>query len=176
MTEKDEFAPIVAPLNRYLTKMTEDPLRLSVLAEHALVEEMIENVIAEAVSNSECFDVPQMSFWKKLKIIRTLAGSDEKHKTIWTAIEKLNKLRNAAAHKDYDNFREERFADLANFFYPDPAFRGARSREILLHELALSVPDFLPGCNPSFGIFAKGLEKGPAPRQSIDHGSGARDP
>jgi len=37
-----------------------------------LFEEMIENVIAEAVPNSGCFEVPKMQFWRKLQIIRAL--------------------------------------------------------------------------------------------------------
>jgi hypothetical protein len=153
MPAEDELAP----LKRYFARMTEDPLRLYILAAHALIEETIENAVAEAVPNSECFNVPRMPFWEKLKIIRTLAGSDERSKAIWTAIEKLNKLRNAAAHKDYDKLRDERFADLANFFYPDPTIRAARSREILLHELVTFCGGFLAAIQYKF----RNLRKAP---------------
>jgi hypothetical protein len=44
------------PLFRYRDRVTNDPLRLAILAAHALIEEMIELVIAEAVPNSECFE------------------------------------------------------------------------------------------------------------------------
>jgi hypothetical protein len=49
-----------------------------------------------------------MQFWKKLKIVRTLEPSD-KHALVWKSIEKLTNLRNAAAHRDYETLREERF-------------------------------------------------------------------
>jgi hypothetical protein len=60
----------VEPFVRYLTQMTEDPVRIVILGAHALVEEMIEAVIAEAVPESECFDVPGMRFDDKLKILK----------------------------------------------------------------------------------------------------------
>lgn len=128
----------LSPLFRYWRRAKDDPLRVSILAAHALIEELIENVIAEAVPNSDCFEVPKMRFWQKLKVIKALDSKDrdrlpEGH-MLWKCIEKLTDLRNAAAHRDYERKRDELFNDFADFFYPDPAFRAARSREHLLQE------------------------------------------
>ena len=62
--EEDHFDPLF----RYRRRVTDDPIRLHILAAHALIEEMLELVIAEAVPNSECFEVSKMQFWKKLDI------------------------------------------------------------------------------------------------------------
>jgi len=99
------------PLFRYRKRVTEDPIRLHVLAAHALIEEMLELVIAEAVPNSECFEVSKMQFWKKLDIVRTLERQihadrpSESDELIWEYIRKLTRLRNAAAHKDYEELQ-----------------------------------------------------------------------
>ena len=151
MVKKEDLEPLF----RYRERVTNDPLRLAILAAHALIEEMIELVIAEAVPNSECFEVPKMQFSKKLQIIRTLTASDdgpssEGHKLLWKCIEKLTNLRNAAAHRDYGALREERFTDLAEFFYPDPAFRSARDRQTLLQEATEICAGMLFGMQISF--------------------------
>ena len=124
---------------------------------------MIENVIAEAVPNSGCFEVPKMQFWKKLKIVRTLAPSDggpysAGYKVLWRCIEKLTNLRNAAAHKDYEILRDERFTDLAEFFYPDAAFRTARSRELLLQESTEICAGMLMGMRHNFERHRQGSQ------------------
>jgi hypothetical protein len=146
------------PLFRYRKRVAEDRLRLEILAAHALIEEMIELVIAEAVPNSECFEVPKMQFWKKLKILRTLEPS-EKHALVWKNIEKLTNLRNAAAHRDYETLREERFTDLAEFFYPDPAARAVRDRETLLEESTEFCAGFLMGIRDSFRHLRQGSQE-----------------
>jgi len=128
------------PLFRYRKRVTEDPLRLEILAAHALIEEMIELVIAEAVPNSECFEVPKMAFWKKLKIIGALKPPIEP--LVLRNIEKLTNLRNAAAHRDYETLREERFRDLAEFFYRDPVVQATYDRETLWEEST----EFCAGC------------------------------
>jgi hypothetical protein len=53
---------------KYRDRVTNDPLRLQILIAHVLIEELIEQVIAEAVPNSDCFKVPKMWFRQKLKI------------------------------------------------------------------------------------------------------------
>jgi hypothetical protein len=142
-------------LFRYRKRVTEDPLRLEILAAHALIEEMIELVIAEAVPNSECFEVPKMQFWKKLKIIRALDPS-EKHALVWKFIVKLSELRNVAAHKDYEKFRDERFKDLAEFFYPDPAVRAVHGWDTLLEEGTEFCAGFLMGMRDRFRHLRQG--------------------
>jgi hypothetical protein len=89
---------------------------------------MIESVIAQAVPNSEDSDVPSMRFTDKLKDLAALDSSITQS-AIWQLIHKLNKLRAAAAHKDYQSLREERFAELKKELlstYPNtiPAGRG----------------------------------------------------
>ncbi len=82
---------------------------------------MLELVIAEAVPNSECFEVSKMQFWKKLDIVRTLEReihADKPRKSgesIWECIRKLTSLRNAAAHKDYEELQERLFTEFAKF-------------------------------------------------------------
>jgi hypothetical protein len=99
------------PYAQYLRQVTDDHVRVAILVTHALVEELIESVIAEAVPKSECFDVPNMRFSDKLKVIRALDTSMTES-AVWPLIQHLNKLRNAAAHKDYQSKREKGFADL----------------------------------------------------------------
>jgi hypothetical protein len=123
------------PLFHYQKRVIDDPLRLSILAAHALLEELIELVIAEAVPHSECFEVPKMQFWKKVHIIRALVKVElpsEGDAVLWECIEKLTSLRNAAAHKDYDKLRDQRFTDMEKFLKPDPSRAG--HREIILEE------------------------------------------
>jgi hypothetical protein len=95
---------------RYLEQLNEDPVRIAILAAHSFIEEMIEGVIAEAVPNSECFDVPSMRFTEKLRIIRRLDPDGE---VVWRVVSALNDLRAAAAHRNYTELRDERFAKLA---------------------------------------------------------------
>src|SRR5258708_94162 len=123
------------PYFRYMDQVTNDPLRIRILVTHILIEEMIENAIA-AAPNSECSNVPKMRFWQKLKILRALVPADEAFTPLWQVCEKLNNLRNAAAHRSYETERDQRFTELATSFYPDPAFRETRDRETLLREVA----------------------------------------
>ena len=132
LTDEPDFEPFL----RYLAQITNDPIRIKILVTHVLIEEMIENVIAAAVPNSECFDVPKMRFWQKVKILRGLVPPDEAFTPLWQVCKKLNNLRNAAAHRDYETLRDQRFTELATSFYPDPAFRETRDRETLLREVA----------------------------------------
>jgi hypothetical protein len=150
-----EIPSHIKSLVRYRQRVTEDPLRLEILAAHALIEELIELVIAEAVPHSEVFEVPKMQFWRKLQIIRALVPKEEREANdafalVWKCIEKLTKLRNAAAHRNYDELRENLFTDLAEFFYPDPAFRVARDRDTLLEEMTETCAGFLMGMQESF--------------------------
>jgi hypothetical protein len=142
--------PGIKSLLRYRDRVIEDPLRLSILAAHALIEEMIELAIAEAVPNSECFEVPKMQFRRKFEIIQALEPADRDGKTYWKCIEKLTNLRNAAAHRDYETLREERFRDLAEFFYPDPDFRVGLGRETILEEVTETCAGYLLGMQRSF--------------------------
>jgi hypothetical protein len=144
----EEIDPQIKSLIRYRQRVTDDPLRLSILAAHALIEEMIELVIADAVPNSECFEVPKMQFSRKLKILGALKPPIEP--LVLRNIEKLTSLRNAAAHRDYETLREERFRDLAEFFYPDPATRAARDRETLLEESTEFCAGYLMGMQDRF--------------------------
>jgi hypothetical protein len=130
LTDEPDFKPFF----RYLDQITNDPLRVKILITHALIEEMIENVIAAAVPNSECFDVPNMRFAQKLKILRSLVPSHETITTLWGLCERLNKLRNAAAHGDYETLRDQRFRELATFFQSD--LPVGESRNKLLDEVA----------------------------------------
>jgi len=144
-------------LFRYRKRVTEDPLRLEILAAHALIEEMIELVIAEAVPNSECFEVPRMAFRQKLKIIGALKPAMEP--LVLRNIEKLTNLRNAAAHRDYETLREERFRDMAEFFYPDPAVRATHDRETLLEESTEFCAGYLMGMRDIFRNLHQGSQE-----------------
>jgi hypothetical protein len=99
------------PTQSISKKVTDDPVRVTILIANNFVEEMIESVIAQAVPNSECFDVPAMRYADKLKVLRALDSSITKS-AIWQLMHKLNDLRAAAAHKDYQSRREKRFAEL----------------------------------------------------------------
>jgi hypothetical protein len=132
MVRKDPIDPLL----RYRYRVNDDPLRLSIFAAHALIEEMVEIVITEAVPKPDCLDVSKMWFNQKLKIIRALDPwpKDNTTEALWKCIEKLTKLRNSAAHRNYETERDKLFADLAEFFYPDPAYRSTRDRESLLED------------------------------------------
>jgi hypothetical protein len=132
LTDQRDFEPFL----RYLEQATNDPLRVKVLVTHALIEETIENVIAEAVPNSDCFDVPNMRFAQKLKILRSLVPAHETFTPLWGVCERLNKLRNAAAHRDYETLRDQRFTELATFFYTDLAVGEEFDRDELLRKVA----------------------------------------
>jgi hypothetical protein len=150
--QEDDFDPLF----RYRRRVTDDPIRLHILAAHALIEEMLELVIAEAVPNSECFEVSKMQFWKKLDIVRALERqihpdrSPGRDKAIWEYIEKLTRLRNVAAHKEYEERKERLFTEFAEFFYPDPSFRSARSRDALLQEGTEVCTGYLMGMAQQF--------------------------
>jgi hypothetical protein len=128
--------PDLKPFFRYLDQVTNDPLRIKILVTHVLIEEMIETVIAAAVPNSECFDVPKMPFGQKLKILRSLVPSHQIMTRLWGLCERLNKLRNAAAHGDYETLRDQRFTELATFFQSDLSVEEASERNKLLDEVA----------------------------------------
>ncbi len=128
----EEIDPQIKSLIRYRQRVTDDPLL----------------VIADAVPNSECFEVPKMQFSRKLKILGALKPPIEP--LVLRNIEKLTSLRNAAAHRDYETLREERFRDLAEFFYPDPATRAARDRETLLEESTEFCAGYLMGMQDRF--------------------------
>jgi hypothetical protein len=127
--------PDLKPFFRYLDRLTNDPLRIKILVTHVLIEEMIENVIA-AVPNSECFDVPKMTFWKKFQTLRSLVPAHETLTPLWGLCERLNKLRNAAAHRDYETLRDQRFSELATCFYSNLPVGEPFDRDKLLREVA----------------------------------------
>ncbi|MGA8657145.1 MAG: hypothetical protein WB586_13450 [Chthoniobacterales bacterium] len=150
------------PLFRYRDRVTNDPLRISILGAHALIEELIELVIAEAVPNSECFRVPKMQFRQKLEIIRALeipaeaAKGFERHALLWKCIDKLNQLRNAAAHRNYETLRDKRFTELANLLHPDSASQVAHDWGTLLEEVTEICAGALMGMQDTFRRLRQG--------------------
>lgn len=98
------------PFRSYLESLKGDPLRIAILAAHNFVEEMIEKAISVSVPNSEWFDVPGMRFVDKLKILRRMEATDTND--FCDMLNKLNDLRAAAAHRNYEVLREQRLRDL----------------------------------------------------------------
>jgi hypothetical protein len=98
------------PFQRYLDSLKNDPIRIAILAAHNFVEELIEKAIAVAVPNSEWLDVLEMRFVDKLKIFRRMEGGGTND--FCDMLNKLNSLRNAAAHKDYEAQKEQKLRDL----------------------------------------------------------------
>src|SRR5262249_24896906 len=86
------------PFRLYLESLQNDPVRIAILASHIFVEEILEKIIADAVPNSACFNVPKMGFADKAKIVRRLLENQD---GFFPMIHALNDLRAAAAHKDY---------------------------------------------------------------------------
>jgi hypothetical protein len=99
------------PFARYLRQLIHDPLRIGILAAFDFKEETIEGVIAEAVPNSDCFNVPNVRFVDKLNVVKKLNA--EFNQRVLGTIYALNNLRAAAAHRNYEQLRDERFAQLA---------------------------------------------------------------
>jgi hypothetical protein len=100
------------PFRLYLESLKGDPTRIAILAAHNFVEEMIEKAIGISVSNSEWFDVPGMRFVDKLKIFRRMRGGGTDD--FCDMLTKLNDLRAAAAHRDYEALREQKLRDFRN--------------------------------------------------------------
>jgi hypothetical protein len=71
-----------------------------------------------------------------VQVLRSLVPSDETITALCGLCERLNKLRNAAAHGDYETLRDQRFTELATFFDSDSTTREAPDRETLLQEVA----------------------------------------
>jgi hypothetical protein len=139
----------VEPFVRYLTQVTGDPLRVAILGAHALVEEMIEDIIAEAVPNSECFKVPRMRFVDKLEVLKALDSSITESE-FWPLIQSINSLRNAAGHRNYESLREPRFRELtAAFRSVRPNFKDDDEMG-LLHSVAAYCYGELIGLKNSF--------------------------
>jgi hypothetical protein len=109
LMEAQDFEPYM----RYLEELKDDPVRVAILAAHSCIEESIENVITEAVPNSECFDVPGTRIFGQLYA--------------------LNKLRNAAAHRNYEQSRDEKFAALTAKM---PRHYNHQDREAILRSVA----------------------------------------
>jgi hypothetical protein len=130
-------------------------------ARPSILDVLITRAYWTAVPNSECFNVPSMAFRRKFDIVRALEPNTdlrEGHKLLWKCVEKLTKLRNAAAHRDYEEKREKLYTDLAEFFYPDPVFRSARSRDMLLEELTEICTGMLVGKRNGFRDLRQGSE------------------
>jgi hypothetical protein len=121
------------PFKHYLKQLEDDPVRVGVLAEGNFIEEMIELVISEAVPNSECFEVPKMRFADKLKIIRRLYPKAEQ---TWRIVHALNNLRAAAAHRNYEELRDKRFAELAAEVPTGLPLGDSFDRKVFLHGVA----------------------------------------
>jgi hypothetical protein len=126
MDEKD-----LEPFRRYLQQLTDDPIRVEILAAHNFMEEMMELVISEAFPNSECFEVPKMRFVDKLRIIRRLDPDGE---AVWRIVSALNDLRAAAAHRNYEELRDKCFAKLVEV--ADHQTRVFSDRETFLRSVA----------------------------------------
>jgi hypothetical protein len=115
----------------YLDQATNDPFRVAVLVAFNAIEEMIEIVIAEAVPNSECFDVSSMRFPDKKRILRRLHPELDDTE-MWGVLDALNNLRAAAAHRNYEQLREKRFEELMAKLPPKVANISLSDRESLL--------------------------------------------
>ncbi|HKB90085.1 MAG TPA: hypothetical protein VKC60_06165 [Opitutaceae bacterium] len=106
----DEYrAPDQKDLNRliqYLAAAVSDPIRVSVLLAHGLIEELIDEFIKELVPNHDFLDLPKTGFSDKLRWARRLdcEGRDE---PFWKFIASFNELRNAAAHRNWNEKRVE---------------------------------------------------------------------
>lgn len=107
MPPKEEFER----LNRYLDAALSDPVRLSVLLAHGLIEDMIDDFIKECVPNHDSLTLSKMRFNEKFRWARALdhLGNTE---AFWSFIEAFTNLRNGAAHRNWEEKREYLFAKL----------------------------------------------------------------
>jgi hypothetical protein len=67
-----------------------NPVRIAILASHIFIEEILEKMIAEAVPNSACFNVPKMRFVDKVGIVQRLLADQH---GFFPMIYALNDLR-----------------------------------------------------------------------------------
>jgi hypothetical protein len=93
-------------LVRYLGAALSDPVRISVLLAQGLIEEMIDDFIKEAVPNHDLLKLHKMGFTEKLRWTRALdvAGDGD---PFWKVVEAFYDLRNAAAHRNWDEKRAD---------------------------------------------------------------------
>jgi hypothetical protein len=85
-----------------------DPVRISVLLGQGLIEEMIDDFIKEAIPNHELLKLHKMGFTEKLRWTRALevSGSDD---PFWKVVEAFYDVRNAAAHRNWEEKRADCF-------------------------------------------------------------------
>jgi hypothetical protein len=107
LPSKEEQARLV----RYLDAAISDPVRNSILLTHGLIEELIEEFIKELVPNHESLNLDKMGFAEMLRWARALdcLGGE---KWFWNFVKTFSELRNAAAHRNWDEKRAGCFAKL----------------------------------------------------------------
>jgi hypothetical protein len=85
-------------LTRFLRHMPRngDP-ELTLLKGHLLIEEMLQLLIEEKLANPAAMEDARLTFHQRLCLVRALYN-DQLFGWVWTAIQKLNTVRNKLAH------------------------------------------------------------------------------
>ena len=87
---------------RFLRHLSEvDDLTLVVLKGHLLMEELLNDIIADFCELPEYVEEARLSFFHKSKLVRALSGQDVQGQPTddpWRSLEALNSLRNQLAH------------------------------------------------------------------------------
>jgi hypothetical protein len=102
---------VMEGLLKALNSALSDPVRSSVIVTHGFIEDLIVDFIEEVVPNPRALNLSKMWFAEKLRLVRALDSRPDQE-PFWEFIAALAELRNAAAHRDWDEKNSKCFADL----------------------------------------------------------------
>ena len=88
---------------------------LSILKGYLLVEEVLNTIIEMELRRSEFIHKAKLTFFQKIFIAKSVADYDEEEVWIWTAIEKLNSIRNKMTHRLNDPKLENKIIDFIKY-------------------------------------------------------------
>jgi hypothetical protein len=116
-------------ITRYLDTAVSDPVRVSILIGHGVIEDAIDDFIREAVPHYGLLKLDRAEFARKSKWARLL-DDPANEKPFWNIINAFNELRNAAAHRNLDEKRDASFAELrrkVGDIFPESVFQHEQS-------------------------------------------------
>jgi len=99
VSEEAATAPKTEAAGRFLIHLPQtDDMTLLVLKAHLLIEEQLISILEDCVRDQDALNDARLSFSQRLQLVKAMKY-EEKNLWVWTAIQKLNELRNELAHK-----------------------------------------------------------------------------
>lgn len=93
---------------------------LVILKGHLIIEEILQGIIDRKLENPEGFDEAGLTFYQRVCLASALYKLDPLYSFMWSAVKKLNKIRNDLAHQLESKGIQDKINDFVQFVERQP--------------------------------------------------------